>query len=262
MAWHPLGTQFCLELAFGVLFALAFVPRAPVGAGFYRLLGTSACLPLLVAIGAPLAAGERGWDDPLVLCALPALAAYPVYSGPFRGWRFALALGLALASSGAAVALSVAQGAPAGRGAAGLALAVASALATGAVAGSVGLAMVLGHWYLTVPNLDVRHLGRLNRVAAASMLASLGLVLASCLFFAETLGAGDAPLFGPTGLFHLGTRLSVGLFFPLAFAWMAASSLRFRNTRSATGILYASTVLVLIGTAVSLALQDAYGVPL
>ncbi len=43
---------------------------------------------------------------------------------------------------------------------------------------------------------------------------------------------------------------------------MAASSLRFRNTRSATGILYASTVLVLIGTAVSISLQDSYGVPL
>jgi hypothetical protein len=43
---------------------------------------------------------------------------------------------------------------------------------------------------------------------------------------------------------------------------MAESSLSFRNTRSATGILYASTVLVLIGTAVSVALQDTYGVPL
>ena len=46
------------------------------------------------------------------------------------------------------------------------------------------------------------------------------------------------------------------------FAWMAASSLEYKNTRSATGILYASTVLVLIGTAVSISLQDSYGVPL
>ena len=34
------------------------------------------------------------------------------------------------------------------------------------------------------------------------------------------------------------------------------------NTRPATGLLYASTVLVLIGTAVSISLQDTYGVPL
>jgi hypothetical protein len=43
---------------------------------------------------------------------------------------------------------------------------------------------------------------------------------------------------------------------------MAASSLRYQNTRSATGILYASTVLVLIGSAVSVFLQDSYRVPL
>jgi hypothetical protein len=49
---------------------------------------------------------------------------------------------------------------------------------------------------------------------------------------------------------------------PLAFAAMAAGALRFKNTRSATGILYASTVLVLIGTAVAVSLQDTYGVPL
>ena len=65
---------------------------------------------------------------------------------------------------------------------------------------------------------------------------------------------------GVTGC--LGTRVTVGLVFPLGFAWMTASSLRFKNTRSATGILYASTVLVLIGTGVAVSLQDSYGVPL
>jgi hypothetical protein len=61
---------------------------------------------------------------------------------------------------------------------------------------------------------------------------------------------------------YLGTRVAFGVLMPLAFAWMTASSLRFQNTRSATGILYASTVLVLIGTAVAISLQSSYGVPL
>ena len=141
-------------------------------------------------------------------------------------------------------------------------LSTLSALATGAVAGSVGLAMVLGHWYLTVPNLQVRHLRRLNQVSVFTMLASIALVLSSCLVFREALNAYDRPLFGASGLFYLGTRVVVGLLFPLGFAYMTAGSLRFENTRSATGILYASTVLVLIGTAVSVSLQDSYGVPL
>ncbi len=94
------------------------------------------------------------------------------------------------------------------------------------------------------------------------MLASFVLVGITCLVFQESLSGGRYPLFGSTGLFYLGTRLVIGLVFPLVFALMAASSLRFENTRSATGILYASTVLVLIGTAVAVSLQNSYGVPL
>jgi len=139
---------------------------------------------------------------------------------------------------------------------------VLSALSTGAVAGSVGLAMVLGHWYLTVPKLEVRHLRRLNRVTVVAMTTSIGLCGLSCLVFAQALRSSEPPLFGPMGLFYLGTRIVVGLALPLLFAAMAESSLRFQNTRSATGILYASTVLVLIGTGVAIFLQDSYRIPL
>jgi len=264
MPWSDLATQFCLELAFGVLLALAFVPKAPVGVLFYRLMGTAALVPMLIAVGMALGTGTRGWNDGAVLSTGLAIATYPVYSGPVRGRNWGLALGVALVGCAAAVAQVVADNV-ADLGVGGLALASASALATGAVAGSVGLAMVLGHWYLTVPNLDVGHLRRLNRVTVGSMLASCALLAVTCLAFGGLLNAGNAghaPLFGATGLFYLGTRVTVGLLFPLAFAVMAASSLRFRNTRSATGILYASTVLVLIGTAVSVSLQDSYGIPL
>ncbi|MFT5690588.1 MAG: hypothetical protein ACI8PQ_003445, partial [Planctomycetota bacterium] len=128
---------------------------------------------------------------------------------------------------------------------------------------SVGLAMVLGHWYLTVPNLSIKHLLRLNKVTAATMVASLLLLVTSCLMHgAQLMDSNGRELLGPTGLFYLGTRITVGLVLPLIFAAMTAGSLKFKNTRSATGILYASTVLVLIGTALSVSLQDAFGVPL
>ena len=58
-----------------------------------------------------------------------------------------------------------------------------TAMATGAVAGSVSLAMVLGHWYLTIPTLDVAHLRRLNRVTTISMLACLVLLAVTCVAF-------------------------------------------------------------------------------
>ncbi len=172
-----------------------------------------------------------------------------------------IALGLALL--GCVVALvDTLSGAGVPAGHAGLALSSATALATGAVAGGVGLAMVLGHWYLTVPNLAVSHLKRLNRVTIVSMLVCLALVIVSCLTFGDNEDERGSLLFGPTGIFYLSARVAVGILMPLLFAWMAASSLRYENTRSATGILYASTVLVLIGAAVSVALQDSWGVPL
>ncbi|MEQ1892307.1 MAG: hypothetical protein ABL998_07175 [Planctomycetota bacterium] len=260
MAWTLLACQFALELGFGVLLALAFVPRAPVGVLFYRLMGTTAALPIGAALWLRLRAGGE-WTEPASLGALVALAGYPLYSGAVRGASWWVGLGLGLIGCGGAAAVVVGEGL-ADLGLFGQSVATLSALATGTVAGSVGLAMVLGHWYLTVPKLEIHYLQRLNRVTVAAMLASGGLFGLSLWLFSATLATSQPSLFDPFGLFYLGTRVAVGLALPLVFAAMAASSLRFKNTRSATGILYASTVLVLIGTAVSVFLQDSYRVPL
>ena len=260
MTWSELGSQFALELAFGVLLALAFVPRAPVGKLFYRLMGGTAVAALALAALAPPLSGGDAWSSPAVLGALVALAAAPLYAAQPRGPRWWVGLGLALVAVAAAVGARLAGALELSAGE--LALATLTALSTGAVAGSVGLAMVLGHWYLTVPKLDVAHLARLNRVCVVSMAVCLASVGVSGLVFADRLGDAGRPLADMWGLFYLGTRVAVGLLVPLAFAWMTKSSLAHQNTRSATGILYASTILVLIGAAVSVSLQDSYGVPL
>ena len=261
MGWSPLGTQFCLELGFGVLLALAFVGKAPLGPFFHRVMGTTALVPLLAAAVLPVADGQSAWSEPQVLLAGLAVVLYPGYSGPLRSARRNAMLNVALLGAGLALVLAVRR-VELVDGTLELLVASLSALATGCVAGSVGLAMVLGHWYLTIPNLQVVHLQRLNRVTVGAMLVSLVALGTTCLLFAEPLRVASPPLFGAWGLFYLGTRLAVGLALPLLFAWMVASSLVHRNTRSATGILYASTVLVLIGTAVSISLQDSYGIPL
>lgn len=260
MDWGALASQFCLELAFGVLVALAFVPHAPVGRFFYRVMACAAFMPVAIAVAAPLSTGVWSWNEPAVWSSAFALVGWPfVSAGVGRRWAPGLVWSLVWTAAALAAAVRVSSAID---GPGEVVLGCLSAMATGCVAGSVSLAMVLGHWYLTVPKLEVRHLERLNRVTAASMVASLALVAASCLVFADTLSAARTPLLGPWGLFYLGTRVTVGLLLPLAFAWMAAGSLRVRNTRSATGILYASMILVLIGTAASVSLQDSYGVPL
>ena len=84
MGWNPLATQFCLELAFGVLLAMAFVPRAPVGVLFYRIMGTTALLPILVAVVAPPAVGQVPWLNAISGAGLVAALAYPclLYTSP------------------------------------------------------------------------------------------------------------------------------------------------------------------------------------
>jgi hypothetical protein len=261
VGWSQLGTQFCLELAFGILLALAFVPKAPVGRLFYRVMGTTAVLPLAVAALASVLWGGSPPNDPAVICAGAAALAYPAISAPIKGRKWWMALSWSLLWTAASIVQVVTREASLS-GVGEVALGSLSAMATGTVAGSVALAMVLGHWYLTIPTLHVDHIRRLNRVTMASMVTSLLLLGASIAVFSEHLFEGERPLLGPWGLFYLGTRVTVGLLLPLLFAAMTSGSLRFSNTRSATGILYASTILVLIGTAVSISLQDSYGIPL
>jgi hypothetical protein len=78
MAWSPLATQFCLELAFGVLLSLAFVPRAPVGVLFYRVMGTAALVPVLAALVAPPTVGAGAWTSPETFAAALPVVTYPL----------------------------------------------------------------------------------------------------------------------------------------------------------------------------------------
>jgi hypothetical protein len=263
MSWASLGTQFCLELAFGVLATLAFVARAPLGTFFFRVMGVTALVPLLAALTLPVFVAQEGWSEPGRLGAGLAVLSFPLYSGSVRVTTRKIALIVAALGAAASIALEVRDAAAVeAAGALPWLVASSSALSTGLVGGSVGLAMVFGHWYLTVPSLEVDWLVRLNRLTMVWMAASLVALAVTCAVFAGALREQDVDLLGPWAMFHLGTRVAVGLVMPLVFGWMTAQSLHHRNTRSATGILYASTVLVLIGTAASLFLQDAYGVPL
>lgn len=261
MAWSPLATQFCLELAFGVLLGLCLLPKAPLGLFFFRLMGATAVLPLLVAALVPPLFAQVPWTSPVTLSSLAAALAFPLLSGPVRSGRRLGASLWASAWTGVALFWAVQQASElAGPGQ--LALGTLVAMGTGVVAGGVGLAMVVGHWYLTVPQLPIRLLKTMNRFTAVAMIITSMLLALTLLWHQGTLAANDQPLLSSFGLFYLAARVAMGLAMPLLFAWMTAGSLAHSNTRSATGILYASTVLVLIGAAVSLSLQDRYGIPL
>ena len=87
MPWGPLATQFCLELAFGVLLGLCLLHRAPLGLFFHRLMGATAAFPLLAATLSPPIFDGASWTRPLGLFSGGALLALPWLTGPVSSSR-------------------------------------------------------------------------------------------------------------------------------------------------------------------------------
>ncbi|HKE00110.1 MAG TPA: hypothetical protein VKE69_03810 [Planctomycetota bacterium] len=259
MSWLLLGGRFCVEIAAGTIAALALVPPAPVGPPFYRVACALALVPLL--LGAWLLHVEGALTTAIGFALAITVVALPFFAWPTKGKSRWVALAVAVGASSAAVVLGAAPSSEANVAA--RSLAAASALASGLVVGATGIAMTLGHAYLTYPNLRIDHLIRLNRATAVVFLARAALVAAAVVLVARSYEPLDRAL-ATTGVWlGLFTRVAVGLAAPLVFAGLVASCLRHRNTRSATGILYASTVLVLIGEAVAVSMRgQAGGIPL
>lgn len=262
MDWSSLGSLFCLELALGTFVFLGLVSKAPVTPFFFRMNGFFGALLLGAAwwlrFAKQLPEGFAGW----LLIAGTALGVVGYLGSAFRAraqlrrvFLLAAICGVALALAGAVRSMSDADLGI-------LLLFLASAAASGMIVGGIGISMALGHHYLTVPDMEIAHLKRLNAATIVALVAKIVAVGALLALFSAQLIQEDSSLFRPMGWFHLGTRLFVGLVMPLVFALMVVGCLKHNATRSATGILYASTVLVILGEAMGLSLWSSYGVML
>jgi hypothetical protein len=141
-----------------------------------------------------------------------------------------------------------------------LLLAAASSVGSTLVLGWVVGAMVLGHWYLVTPDLPVAHLGRLTGAALAATYVKLALLAVTAWYFRDRLSDSARSFATIFGIGHAGgpfqsqldflwllARLLIGLVGPAALCHMTLATVRLKATQPATGILYAATVLVLMG---------------
>jgi protein NrfD len=133
-------------------------------------------------------------------------------------------------------------------------LTVASFLTSAAMLGGACTAMILGHWYLVIPSLQVSHLQSIVRVHIASMLARVVVVGAAVWFALATGHAADA-LVGPSfrryifsvdGIFFW-QRVLFGLAGPAVLSYLTHETAKIRSTQSATGILYVDFFTVVVG---------------
>jgi hypothetical protein len=118
-------------------------------------------------------------------------------------------------------------------------------------------AMLLGHWYLNSPGMELEPLRRLLKLIAVAVVAQLVVVT---IGLANHIGGVDEVSLS-WWLFVL-LRWSFGLVGVVALAWMAWQTLKIPNTQSATGILYVAVIGVFVGELTGLLLSAESAFPL
>src|SRR5262249_23229788 len=130
-----------------------------------------------------------------------------------------------------------------------------SAATSGLVLGLTFAAMLLGHWYLNAPGMELAPLRRLLAAAACAIVAHSLVVRLGLLADVSIM-----PNVSVTWLLFFVLRWSFGLCIVLGLLWMAWRTLAIPNTQSATGILYVAVIGVFIGelTGLLLSAESAY----
>ena len=239
---------FFAHLGIGLLACLLLVPLRRLGRQFFAF-ATGLALAFLILAAATRASRETSMNVALWACI--GLAAAHLASLRFHARVLSIAL---LAAAVAAGGVTV------GRDAIALAAhpaAHASALLLGAhfataalVTGAVTLDMILGHFYLVIPNLSFGPLRRLTLVFAAALalrIAVVGWTLIGAWDVWALAWRTDATRFMLEYGFFLTLRIVFGVVGPAVLAYLVWECVRIRSNQSATGILYVATAIVLIG---------------
>jgi protein NrfD len=133
-------------------------------------------------------------------------------------------------------------------------LTVASFATSAGLLGGACTAMILGHWYLVIPSLQVSHLQSIVRLHIASMAARV-VVVGAAVWLALSTAYAANPVVGPSfrryilsidGIFFW-QRVLFGLAGPAVLSYLTWETAKIRSTQSATGILYVDFFTVVVG---------------
>jgi len=258
MALSTVLFLFLAHLGVGIAFTLVFVARN-AGVKFFRF--NAGLAAILVAIALAFRYLATGADrapllDRSATLALDAAEAILVFYWATVGRAFtkmrAAILGAAATAGLAAVVLQ-ALAASFDRSAAVQALTVASFLTSAVMLGVACTAMILGHWYLVLPSMDVSYLQSIVGMHIASMAVRV-LVVAAAVWFAIATWRPDIDA-GPSfrhyilsvdGIFFW-QRVLFGLAGPAVLSYLTWETAKIRSTQSATGILYVDFFTVVVG---------------
>jgi hypothetical protein len=244
---------FLAHLGIGIAFTLLLVSKE-AGVKFFRFNAGLAAALVAAALAfrpAPTPAQAVASTGAVIALGvtLACLTIYWIIAGRVWGW-LRPPLAAAATASGIVAVLMHASGALHGGAVAGAALTGASALTSVGLLGTACTAMVLGHWYLVIPSMEVRHLQGLVGIHILTLVAR---VLVVAVVLAVTMNdplATGRSLRGYVtsidGIFFW-QRVLFGLAGPALLGYLTWETAKIRSTQSATGILYVDFFTVVVG---------------
>jgi len=258
---------FLAHLGVGIIGTLLFVSRE-AGIKFFRFNGGLAAILIAIALafrptGPDAAVNTAAALGGLVVCELVIVLYWATIGRAFTQIRPAIvgtaAVAGVVALAAQALALSANRALPM------QALTVASFLTSAALLGGACTAMILGHWYLILPSMEVSHLQSIVKLHIASMLVRVVVVVAAVFLAIATWEPGLGPSFRryittAAGIFFW-QRVLFGLAGPALLSYLTWETAKIRSTQSATGILYVDFFTVVVGEVLAKYLFLATQVP-
>ena len=210
-----------------------------------------------------LGADVQGAGLLALMVATGALLIYWATIGRVLAWLRPLWLWTAVLSGAAALVMQGMAVAP-GAGTPVAAMTVASFVTSAALLGGTSTAMILGHWYLVIPSMEVSLLQSIVKFHIGSTALRI-LVVSAVVWWA--LVAAELPepgferyILSIDGVFFW-QRILFGLLGPVVLAYMTWETAKIRSTQSATGILYVDFFTVIVGEVLAKYLLVATTVP-
>jgi protein NrfD len=243
---------FLAHLGVGIIFTLVFVSRE-AGVKFFRFNAGLAAILLAVAFALRPAESPTTYSQialsALAIAELATVLYWATVGRALASIRPAI-VGVAVAGALTAI-VAQALAASAGRALVGQVMTIASFLSSAALLGGACTAMILGHWYLVIPSLQVSHLQSIVKVHMASMVVRVVVVGAAVFLAITTWQPGLGPNFeryvtSVDGIFFW-QRVLFGLFGPALLSYLTWETAKIRSTQSATGILYVDFFTVVVG---------------
>jgi hypothetical protein len=248
---------FLSHLGVGIAVTLVFVSR-DAGVKFFRFNAGLAAILIAVGLAFQYAPGVPDADQSrlaqfgllALVCAEAALVVYWATIG-----RMLAAIRptiVAVGAGGGAIAIVLqALAVSADRSLPVQALTVASFISSAAMLGGACTAMILGHWYLILPSMQVSHLQSIVKLHIGSMIVRVAVVTAAVVFAIATWQPGLGPSFrhymmSVDGIFFW-QRVAFGLAGPAVLSYLTWETAKIRATQSATGILYVDFFTVVVG---------------